>query len=104
MQLTQEHEELRRNLSKFIDNEINPHVDEWEDAEIFPAHELFKKMGALGFLGLTKPEELWRHGFGLFLRGRDGGNPGTYSLRRDSDGDRCAYGHGDTGVIALWQR
>jgi citronellyl-CoA dehydrogenase len=57
MQLTQEHEELRRNLSKFIDNEINPHVDEWEDAEIFPAHELFKKMGALGFLGLTKPEE-----------------------------------------------
>ena len=57
MQLTQEHEELRRNLSKFIDNEINPHVDEWEAAEIFPAHELFKKMGALGFLGLTKPEE-----------------------------------------------
>ena len=57
MQLTQEHEELRRNLSKFIDNEINPHVDEWEDAEIFPAHPLFKKMGALGFLGLTKPEE-----------------------------------------------
>jgi citronellyl-CoA dehydrogenase len=57
MQLTQEHEELRRNLRKFIDNEINPHVDEWEDAEIFPAHELFKKMGALGFLGLTKPEE-----------------------------------------------
>lgn len=33
MLLTQEHEELRRNLSKFIDNEINPHVDEWEDAE-----------------------------------------------------------------------
>ena len=57
MQLTQEHEELRRNLSKFIDNEINPHVDKWEDAEIFPAHELFKKMGALGFLGLTKQEE-----------------------------------------------
>ena len=57
MQLTQEHEELRRNLGKFIDNEINPHVDEWEDAEIFPAHELFKKMGALGFLGLTKAEE-----------------------------------------------
>ena len=57
MQLTQEHEELRRNLSKFIDNEINPHIDVWEEAEIFPAHELFKKMGALGFLGLTKPEE-----------------------------------------------
>ena len=43
MQFTHEHEELRRNLRKFIDNEINPHVDEWEAAEIFPAHELFKK-------------------------------------------------------------
>ena len=57
MQLTQEHQELRRNLTKFIDNEINPHVEEWEAAEIFPAHDLFKKMGNLGFLGLTKPED-----------------------------------------------
>lgn len=56
MQLTQEHEEIRRNLRRFIDNEINPHVDEWEEAQVFPARELFRKMGALGFLGLTKPE------------------------------------------------
>ena len=56
MQITQEHQELKRNLTKFIDNEINPNVEEWEAAEIFPAHELFKKMGDLGFLGLTKPE------------------------------------------------
>ncbi len=53
---THEHEELRRNLKRFIEAEINPHVDEWEAAEIFPAHEVFKKMGDLGFLGLTKPE------------------------------------------------
>jgi citronellyl-CoA dehydrogenase len=57
MQLTQEHEEIRRNLRRFIDNEINPHVEAWEDAGIFPAHELFRKMGELGFLGLTKPEQ-----------------------------------------------
>jgi len=56
MEFTHEHEELRRNLKRFIDNEVNPHVDAWEEAEIFPAKELFKKMGALGFLGLTKPE------------------------------------------------
>jgi citronellyl-CoA dehydrogenase len=56
MQFTHEHEELRRTLRRFIDSEINPHVDEWEAAEIFPAHELFKKMGTLGLLGLTKPE------------------------------------------------
>ena len=57
MQFTHEHEELRRNLRRFIDHEINPHVDEWEEAEIFPAHEVFKKLGQLGFLGLTKPVE-----------------------------------------------
>jgi len=56
MQLTHEHEELKRNLKRFIDDEINPHVDEWEKAEIFPAHEVFKKLGTLGYLGLTKPE------------------------------------------------
>ena len=57
MLFTHEHEELRRNLRRFIDNEINPFVDEWEAAEIFPAHELFRKLGSLGFLGLTKPVE-----------------------------------------------
>ena len=57
MQLTQEHEEIRRNLERLIDNEINPHVDAWEEAEMFPAHEVFKKLGDLGLLGLTKPVE-----------------------------------------------
>src|SRR5512147_520 len=56
MKFTQEHEEIRRNLKRFIEAEINPHVDEWEAAEIFPAHEVFKKLGDLGMLGLTKPE------------------------------------------------
>ena len=56
MQLTNEHEELKRNLKRFIEDEINPHVDEWEAAEMFPAHEVFGKLGALGYLGLTKPE------------------------------------------------
>src|SRR3989442_8737027 len=56
MQFTHEHEALRRTLKRFIDDQINPHVDEWEAAEIFPAHALFKKLGDLGLLGLTKPE------------------------------------------------
>ena len=57
MQITHEHEELKRNLKRFIVDEINPHVDEWEAAEIFPAHEVFGKLGALGYLGLTKPQD-----------------------------------------------
>ena len=57
MQLTPEHEALRATLTRFIDKEINPHVDGWERDEIFPAHEVFGAMGKLGLLGLTKPEE-----------------------------------------------
>jgi citronellyl-CoA dehydrogenase len=57
MQYTHEHLEIQKTLKRFIDAEINPHVDEWEAAEIFPAHEVFKKLGNLGLLGLTKPEE-----------------------------------------------
>jgi citronellyl-CoA dehydrogenase len=57
MQFTQEHEEIKRTLTRFIEAEINPHVDKWEAEEIFPAHEVFKKLGDLGLLGLTKPVE-----------------------------------------------
>ncbi len=57
MQYTHEHLEIQKTLKRFIDAEINPHVDEWEAAEIFPAHEVFKKLGNLGLLGLTRPEE-----------------------------------------------
>ena len=57
MQLTPEHDTLRDTLKRFIDKEVNPYVDEWEKAEIFPAHQVFKRLGELGFLGLTKPVE-----------------------------------------------
>ena len=57
MHMTQEHEEVARTLKRFIDNEINPHVDQWEAEEMFPAHEVFKKLGGLGLLGLTKSAE-----------------------------------------------
>ncbi len=56
MQFTHEHREIQKTLQRFIEQEINPHVDEWEAAEMFPAHEVFKKLGDLGMLGLTKPE------------------------------------------------
>ncbi|WP_274380645.1 acyl-CoA dehydrogenase family protein [Oleomonas cavernae] len=56
MELTPQHEELRRTVRRFIEAEINPHVDAWEAETIFPAHEVFKKMGDLGLLGIAKPE------------------------------------------------
>ncbi|WP_291217913.1 acyl-CoA dehydrogenase family protein, partial [Hydrogenophaga sp.] len=56
MQFTHEHREIQKTLKRYIDEHINPQVDEWEKAEIFPAHEVFKGLGELGLLGLTKPE------------------------------------------------
>ncbi|WP_439609702.1 acyl-CoA dehydrogenase family protein [Hydrogenophaga sp.] len=56
MQFTHEHREIQKTLKRYIDEHINPHVDEWEAAEMMPAHEIFKGLGNLGLLGLTKPE------------------------------------------------
>lgn len=53
---TPEHEEFRQMVRRFVENEITPHVDVWEEQRIFPAHQLFKKMGDLGLLGLCYPE------------------------------------------------
>ena len=55
-QLTPEHEALRATAKRFIAEQVNPFVDQWEADEIFPAHQVFKGMGALGLLGLDKPE------------------------------------------------
>ena len=57
MQFTDQHNEIRRTVNQFVEKEINPYVDEWEEAGIFPAHEVFKKAGDLGLLGIHKPEE-----------------------------------------------
>ncbi|MDP6566638.1 MAG: acyl-CoA dehydrogenase family protein [Alphaproteobacteria bacterium] len=52
----EQQDELRRSVRRFVETEINPHVDDWEEQDAFPAHELFKKMGGQGFLGINKPE------------------------------------------------
>ena len=53
---TEEHEELRETVRRFVGKEIAPHVDEWEEAREFP-RELFARCGELGFLGLKFPED-----------------------------------------------
>ena len=56
MQYTHEHREIQHTLRRYIDEQINPQVDEWEEAGMFPAHAVFRDLGRLGLLGLTKPE------------------------------------------------
>lgn len=57
MRWTDEHHQLRSSYLKFIEQHIEPHLDAWEEAEIFPAHELFEKLGDAGFLGIHRDPE-----------------------------------------------
>ncbi|CAL1299354.1 unnamed protein product [Larinioides sclopetarius] len=57
LKFTQEHDELRKTVNKIIDKDINPYVDQWEKADIYPAKEIFKKLGDAGLLGITRPTE-----------------------------------------------
>src|SRR5262249_18631127 len=61
---TEEHEQLRESIRRFVENELRPHAREWEDAQWFP-NDVFTRMAELGFLGLKYPEE-------------DGGQGGDY--------------------------
>lgn len=54
--LTGEHEEWRRQLRRFVDAEILPYADAWDEAGEVPA-ELWSKAAAIGILGLGYPEE-----------------------------------------------
>jgi citronellyl-CoA dehydrogenase len=56
MKFTEEHALIRKTARAIIDKHINPRVDEWEAAGLFPAHEVFKLFGDQGLLGLKYPE------------------------------------------------
>ena len=50
------HDELRASVRAFVEAELAPHADEWEANGDFP-DSVFSRMGDLGFLGLSYPEE-----------------------------------------------
>jgi citronellyl-CoA dehydrogenase len=54
---TPEHLALRETVARFVAQELNPHVEAWEEARQFPAHAVFGKLGALGLLGITRPAQ-----------------------------------------------
>jgi len=53
---TDEHEQLREQVRRFVDREIAPHIEAWEEADEFP-RELYRKAGDAGLLGIGFPEE-----------------------------------------------
>jgi alkylation response protein AidB-like acyl-CoA dehydrogenase len=52
---TDEHEQLRESIRSFVLKELRPHAEEWEETT-FPDW-VFQRMGELGFLGLSYPEQ-----------------------------------------------
>ena len=53
---TQDHEIFREQVRSFVQKEISPHIDQWEQEELFPK-SLYRRMGELGFLGIRYPEK-----------------------------------------------
>ena len=49
------HQLIRDSVRRFVEREVLPHIDEWEEAEEFP-RELYLKAGAAGILGIGYPE------------------------------------------------
>ena len=64
MYFTDAHEELRLHIRKFLEKEVRPHLDEWEE-KTFP-DSIFKRFGELGFLGLRYPPEYGGQGGDYF--------------------------------------
>jgi hypothetical protein len=60
---TPEQIQLRKSVREFAEQEIRPHVLQWDEEEIFPL-DVIKKAGQLGFLGAIFPEELGGSGLG----------------------------------------
>ena len=50
----EEHHALINTVRDFAINEIHPFIEEWEKEGMFPAHSLFKKLGSIDLLGITK--------------------------------------------------
>jgi len=92
VQFDEDHEMFRKTVRDVVEREINPYVDEWEAHGMFPAHELFPKLGALGLLGLEYDPEYGGQGadhsytviFGEELgRIRCGGVPMAIAVQTD---------------------
>ncbi|MDN4593059.1 acyl-CoA dehydrogenase family protein [Polycladomyces subterraneus] len=62
---TEEHDELRRTVRRFVQKEVTPYVNEWEEKGEYP-REILKRMGDLGFLGLRYPMEVGGQGGDYF--------------------------------------
>ena len=53
---------LQESVRKLVEEEINPHWQEWQHQQIFPAHRVFKRFGEAGLLGIHRDTEFGGQG------------------------------------------
>ena len=61
------HQMVRETVRKFVEREILPHVDDWEEAGEFP-RELYHKAADAGILSINAPEEFGGTGEDVFMK------------------------------------
>jgi len=61
---TDEHEQLRESIARFCEKELRPHAEKWEETTF--EDWVFPRMGELGYLGLSYPEEYGGQGGDYF--------------------------------------
>ena len=84
LELSEEQTAVRQVAAEFVDREIAPHAAEWDRAELVD-RSIVGRLGELGFLGLTIPEEY----------GGSGGDHLTYCLVTEE------LGRGDSAVRGI---
>ena len=55
---TEEHELFRQSVRAFMQKEVVPHLDQWEEDKKMP-RSIWEKMGKMGYLGIGLPEKIW---------------------------------------------
>ena len=92
------HQMVRDTVRKFVEKEILPHVDDWEEAGEFP-RELYGKAAAAGILGINAPEQYGGTGEDVFMK-----IAACEELVRSSSGGLCAsLGSLDIGLPPVWK-
>ncbi len=79
LQFTEEHQMFRQTVRDVVQKEIDPYAEDWERTGDFPAHDLFRRFGELGLLGLEYDE-----------RWGGGGADHVYTMIMGEEVGRCA--------------
>lgn len=93
------HQMARETARRFVEQEIKPHIAEWEEAGTFP-RELYQKAGALGLLGIGHPQRLGGAGEeDVFLKVA----VSEELMRSTSGGLVASLGSLDIGLPPVWR-